>query len=447
MSPHRRIAALLVAAAGALVLIAQPAADAAVTGHITSISTASFNLTADWSDDALATSLRATVNTPVTLTDLMSDLSNSTAACDSSQLHVLPEHYNGTNPTLSGSQILHSSDHFCWDSGDSMVSYWIPQGITGSYDGAIDGSLEGQTFTAVSWYYSASAVPADPTPPIDYANKGVRITFVNAAHTMYRSVLLVEPTSSSDYKPVVVHAGGISLAGHYLYVTDSTHGLRVFDLDKMMTVTSTDKTIIGKSGTSYYAYGYKYILPQVATYFQGTAATNCDSTTARSTTDPICFSSLALDRSTTPDRLVVGEYIDSTTGARVVSYPVDSTSRKLVTSGSTVTASAAVTIPVSNVQGAFTFSSKYYLGRSSSNSYGLMYGGGSGSTPLTSSWTIGGEDLYHQQVDSNGSALPGQLWTLTEHAYCNWTTTQCTLNAALDERIVFAVPLTSVGTA
>ncbi|MEO7735661.1 MAG: hypothetical protein ABIY55_32200, partial [Kofleriaceae bacterium] len=42
---------------------------------------------------------------------------------------------------------------FTWQSGDNAVAYWIPQGLTGSFDAFATGQLDGKRVLLVSWYY------------------------------------------------------------------------------------------------------------------------------------------------------------------------------------------------------------------------------------------------------------------------------------------------------
>jgi hypothetical protein len=392
------VAALIIST----LLFAAPASAAYVT--ITRVAADSYRLRADWSDDALAAKLRTAADgrAAPTLATLMSDLDHRTGACDPAQRSALPP--------------ANVSAYFCWDAVDSVTKKWTPQGITGSYDAALSGVFEGQTFTAVSWY----------------GDQGVRVSFVNAARTAYRSVLLVDPTSATDFAPIHAHAAGISLAGRYLYVTDMRVGLRVFDLDRLMTV-STGRDAVGHVGAAWYAYGYRYVLPQVALYTNSGAALE--------------YSSLALDRSTVPDSLVVSEY-DRARGALVVSYPVDHDSRRLAASSGTaygpgtakgtVTARAAVRLPVTNVQGAATYGGVYYLGTSSGTGHAGSWAGTAGGSPRRTTWAVGGEDLYTQGTT---------LWSLTEHAYCNWSGASCGQNPSgrrLDMRTVFAMPMSAL---
>lgn len=69
--------------------------------------------------------------------------------------------------------------------------------------------------------------------------KGVRITFLEPNARKYRHVLLVYPYTNSKGNPSYeivgrpqggINAGGVLWYGNYLYVADTTRGVRVFDM-------------------------------------------------------------------------------------------------------------------------------------------------------------------------------------------------------------------------
>jgi hypothetical protein len=278
----------------------------------------------------------------------------------------------------------------------------------------------------VSWHY-------DLTGP----DKGVRVSFLDVVNRKYRHVLLVEPTRTTtpNYTAVPIHAGGLAWLGHHLYVADTVGGLRVFDVNRILEV-SDAQDAIGKSGSAYYAHNYKYVLPQVATY----APSDADECVPSAT--QLCFSSLSLDRSSTPDTLVVGEYRDGRSadaavdGGRVVRYRVDASTRLPVLTNGKAVAQDAVTSPRSNVQGVQTWGDRYYFARSSNRQHSWTHSGVTGGSTTTQSWAVGGEDLYHEH---GPGTTAGKLWTVTEHA---WSVDGGTF---IDKRAIFAVPLADIG--
>jgi len=420
--------ALLVALTGALSAALPVQAQEAADELIHSRPTGAFALTPDWSLEPYAQKLQTAVGTTTSVAALLGDANRDIASCNSAQQQALPENYDRTDYPLPPGQILHSSEKFCWDPGDSKVKYWIPQGVTGSADADKDGLWGDNRVLLVSWYYDESG-----------PNKGVRISFVDMKNRKYRHVLLVEPTKTTtpDYKAVPIHAGGIAWLNNYLYVADTKVGLRVFDLERLLEVSDAQDSI-GKSGSNYYAHSYKYVLPQVATYRQ---PPHTEDVCVPSATW-LCFSSLSLDRSTTPDTLVVGEYRNGRStdaavdGGRVARYQVDASTRRPVLTNGKAVPQDVVTMPRSNIQGVQTWKDRYYLGRSSNRNHSWMHSGLVGGTTDSNSWAIGGEDLYHEH---GANETAGKLWTVAEHA---WTEDKSTF---IDRRAIFAVPLSSIG--
>jgi hypothetical protein len=425
------LAAVLTATAVAAV--AHPPAAAAADDLIHGRDGAAFALTPDWGLQSYAEALQAELGTRRSVTAVLDAANRSTTQCNTAQRGALPEYYDRTDYPLPAGQILTSSDSFCWDPGDSKVAYWVPQGLTGSSDADDDGLWGDKRFIAVSWHY-------DKTKAGTSMDKGVRISLVDRATGKYRHVLLVQPTRTAtpNFTAVPIHAGGLAWLGHYLYVADTGSGMRVFDMDRILEVDAGEDAI-GRQGGAYYAYTYQYVVPQVATYKQATVISESPCVPQP---NAMCFSSLSLDRSTTPDTLVAGEYRNersadaSIDGGRVVRYPVAADTRKLVLASGKAVPRDAVTVPKSNVQGVQTWKDRYYLGRSSAYKHSFMYSGLPNGTAPAKSWAIGGEDLYHEH---GAGITAGRLWTVTEHAYNDDT------GALIDRRAVFAVPLTDIG--
>jgi hypothetical protein len=287
---------------------------------------------------------------------------------------------------------------FKFNSGDVSTAEWIPQGITTSDDALEAGTYEDRKAVLVSWYSDG----------VD-GEKGVRISFVNRTdplNPVYRHVLLVEPYMSGGrptYRAVNIHAGGIAWYGRYLYVADTSWGLRVFDVNSMWTISGTAASIGRDSAGVYQAAGYKYVLPQVLAYDRaGSAAA-------------LRHSFVSLDRSTSPDSLLIGEYDAAGAGARLVRFNIDYTNRELLyDSGSSTVATAdwAYRVDVVSMQGALSLNGKYYLSTSdgSGNEGDLgTWRPGSAVTMHYDTLPIGPEDLsYRTNTD--------ELWTVTEYA-------------------------------
>ena len=158
------------------------------------------------------------------------------------------------------------ADGFTWNEGDDNVDYWMPQGVTGSSDAAADGLVAGRRLLLVSWYHKDAQGGG--------AQRGVRVSVVDwnlvgRPVDDYRHLLLVEPTVGPDgvpnFRAVEIHAGGIAWVGRWLFVADTGHGLRVFDMERVMEV-ATGEDHMGRQGERWYARGYRYIIPQVERY-------------------------------------------------------------------------------------------------------------------------------------------------------------------------------------
>ena len=142
-----------------------------------------------------------------------------------------------------GKRVWEKTDGF----NDQDTTKWVPQGITSTADALDVGTYEGKEGWIVSWHRDDDA--------------SVRVTFVNKVTEKYRHVLLVYPDADDDFKEVPVHAGGIVWYGNTLWVVDTNHGIRVFDMDNIWKVESGEA--VGKSGNTYTAANYKYVLPQI----------------------------------------------------------------------------------------------------------------------------------------------------------------------------------------
>ncbi|MFF8593953.1 hypothetical protein ACF061_21385 [Streptomyces sp. NPDC015220] len=319
------------------------------------------------------------------------------------------------------------STGFTWDSGDQAVDYWIPQGVTTSADAYGNGLYPAggdKRVVLVSWYFESDP---DDDGTDEYAlDKGLRLSFVDyttASAPVYRHVLLVEPvrtaTGEYSFNPIRKHAGGIMWYGNLLYVVDTYKGLRVFDLNTLLTVATAEADVCGlHTDGSYYGYGYKYVLPQSHAY--DNAGTY------------LRYTTIGLDRASVPDSLVVSEYslsgkVDYTDGTfngtgpgtttpKVVRWNLDYTDRQI----SSLTASEAVTVAQQKIQGVVSRNSKHYLatsaGTSTAGSLRTFTSGASTATTVCN-LAIGCEDLsYHSSGASGWAYSESVIWNLSEYA-------------------------------
>jgi hypothetical protein len=288
---------------------------------------------------------------------------------------------------------------FCWESGDNSTTDWYPQGITTSADANADGQYEGKTVLLTSWYYSGSG-----------DNKGVRASFVDYANPSvprYRHVLLVEPykdaTGNANFRVVPVHAGGIVWYGHYLYVADTRAGFRVFDTRHIWKVSTGDKSKIGRqSNGSFHAHDYAHALPQALTFAASTTGSYVD----------LRYSAVSLDRTSSPQSVIVPEYDADATGTRVVRYPIDESTLLLKPSDDGyVHGSEAYRIDIPSMQGATAIGRKFFVSSiRGASTPGAVYTFTQTSGPTAHAGALppGPEDLSCWQSK-------GQLWTLAEH--------------------------------
>lgn len=187
---------------------------------------------------------------------------------------------------------------FEWQPDDAGTERWIPQGLTGNADSG-DSDANGSRWLAASWHSER-----------DDIEKGMRISFVDVTDwgnpIRYRNVLLVNPIAAGDapdkhptFAAIPAHAGGAVWFRNHLYVADSrgfsegkTGGVLVFDLNRIKEVDDSRDDRIGWSPADekYYAYGYRYVLPQVGSYRQVPGDAE----------GPLRWSFLGLDRSGCP---------------------------------------------------------------------------------------------------------------------------------------------------
>lgn len=292
----------------------------------------------------------------------------------------------------------HEWEGFRWNTGDENVSYWYPQGITGSSDGF--GAATARKYVLVSWYDNSD----------DRPTRGVRVSLADVTDmddVRYRHLLLVEPSGtpdSPDFGPVAtgsggaLHAGGIVWWEDLLYVADTTGGLRVFDLSNVMRTTHSDTARIGVAGARFDALGYGFAVPELMRYTP--TAESCS----------VRFSFVGLDRSSTPPALVTGEYQSDNAGGRIVVWNLDPATGLLELREGASRASAAYVGGQTRMQGAVRYDGNIYISSSSQvGSLGRLYRTRPGLDESSiSAWVYGAEDLY---IDRERDII----WTAAEH--------------------------------
>jgi hypothetical protein len=289
---------------------------------------------------------------------------------------------------------------FRFDDGDNSDCANYPQGITTSRDAvgtANGGNYDGHQLVLVSWYTNDSC-----------GGKGERsrITLVDWDATYpnkYRKVLLVQPTGTAatpDFKDIPIHAGGVSWYGDYLYVADTGHGMRVFDMRKILRTNTggTAEEIGRQSDTVYYAHNYAYVLPQI-----GTVTSNTTSGTN------LAWSTISLDRVSAS--IVMTEYTCQSgctaypnRAPRAIRYPFASG-----VLAATTTASQALQLPWYNLNGVASHNNRWWFNSSGQKK---LYYWAPATGATTYSWVGSGESISYWEDTTN----PDLLWTLQEGA-------------------------------
>lgn len=295
------------------------------------------------------------------------------------------------------------SGGFEWEGGDQSVSYWIPQGLTG-------GSVGASSLVAVSWHYDEAHVADDPSPPAAGNDKGTRLSFADVTtlggDIPYRHVLFVQADGAAGFKSVNTHAGGLAWDGSYLYMADTSKGVRVFDLTRIMKVsTAADcASHIGALGADYCAYGYAYALPQIGAFsFPAGLPAACRPS----------FSFLSVDATSVPPSLISGEYDnDPATGiySRLLRWPLDPATHRLDTAGTTaVRANGAFYAGNRNLQGGTAIDGKFFL--DATRYSGALFTGG---VNQASKVYKAGDGKWGWMAEGIHRTPAGRLWIVTE---------------------------------
>ncbi|MER7012392.1 hypothetical protein ABT324_13315 [Saccharopolyspora sp. NPDC000359] len=363
---------------------------------------------------------------------------------DANRKGTIGKPYTPCNSAASQPQLSTVDRSICFTSGDNSTGLWTPQGVTTVADAQDDQHWgEKNQPVLISWYDSSAKDGVDDEE--DEYEKGVRVTFLDPATGVYRHVLLVYPTINSYGNPSYMslrykqtgdgkslHAGGMVWYGNFLYVADTDRGFRVFDMRHIYDLgaaengTTEDPSEIGRRSGTYYGHGYRYVMPQVASWTVTSA--KGDECTPQDVAPS--FSYASLDRSGT-DHIIAGEYCDGTDEAvtsngRVAAWAIadslDGDKEQITDPDYRWQADAAHKLPITNVQGATRFNDRWYL----SQSLGGSTNGALVQTTKTDfsdeeltaetrqPAAIGPEDLSHWQTGQGGTTL-GAMWTVAEH--------------------------------
>jgi hypothetical protein len=284
---------------------------------------------------------------------------------------------------------------YCFNRADSTTRSWVPQGVTTVSDAAGgERWAGGGRPILVSWHDSGK----------------VRLTFVNPDRRTYRHVLLVEP-EKNGYSDIGIHAGGIAWYGNKLYVADTRHGVREFDMRQIYDLAKSKRGSTGHSSWvglhhgKYYGHGFRYVMPQTGNweFANGRVHGKCRGT------GPIRMSWLSIDRTTWPHSLVAGEYCrPNWPQGRVVTWNLGALS-----GGGTARPSWGAELPADRIQGAVRTHGRWWFTQSHGHKHGTLLT----TYPTSRGWakvkrstiSYGPEDL---------ACYRGQhrIWTVAEHA-------------------------------
>lgn len=176
----------------------------------------------------------------------------------------------------------HQPVGFLWNAGDREVDEWMPQGVGGF-------ARDGHRWLVVTWY-AKDAVEGTQDPAQALSYRGARLSLVDItdpAHVSYRHVLLVQDAANIGAKglfrmgqaakagyhqgdrfaPVPIHAGGVEVYDHWVYVVDTALGVRQFDLNQLFKAEADPaKSSCGVVDGAFKAFDYRFVLPEVAHY-------------------------------------------------------------------------------------------------------------------------------------------------------------------------------------
>jgi hypothetical protein len=403
----------LAVAAGALAL--PGTASAAYSDPLTT--TAKQNLVWHATPAAALTALDGALPN-VSLNTVVNDTSYDMTGCTAAEKASLPK-----APVATKS--------LCWDADRAGTTTWSPQGITTSGDADDDGKW-GDDKIILSGWHGTDALGRYNDARIQAIN------YNDPAKASYRMMYLGVPNSTgTSFSAAQAHMGGMAWYGDKIYVTaegSTSTAIRVFSTKHILQMTDTTSNAIGKTSGGYAAYTYKYAMMQVGyyTYAGGTCSMASD-------TGVPCFSSMSLDRSTTPASVVTTEYFsDQSLHGRLYRYPMGA-DYLLAASSGTVAASEALRSSVGNMQGVLSHDGKWYVAHSSATINGQLWSqttakssSATCATGTTACWAVHPEALTYDWST-------GLVWSQSE-----WSTADCTAKSQTCGRSVFAVPLSSL---
>ncbi|MEQ0565428.1 hypothetical protein ABJI51_40670 [Amycolatopsis sp. NEAU-NG30] len=319
----------------------------------------------------------------------------------------------------------------CWDSERAGSTSWVPQGITTSGDADDDGKWGDDRIILSGWHgtddlgrYNDARIQA--------------INYNDPASAAHRMLYLAVPNSTgSSFTAAKAHMGGMAWYGDKIYVTavgNTSTAIRVFSTKHILQMTDTTSNAIGKTSGGYAAYTYKYAMMQVGyyTYAGGTCSMDSD-------TGVPCFSSMSLDRSTTPASVVTTEYFsDQTLRGRLYRFAMGDDYLLAASSSGSVPATEALRSSVGNMQGVLSNNGKWYVAHSSATINGQLWSQTTAASKAASCGSTNACWAVHPEALTYDWST-GLVWSQSE-----WSTADCTAQGQTCGRSVFAVPLSSI---
>ncbi|MET9390636.1 hypothetical protein ABZY20_09550 [Streptomyces sp. NPDC006624] len=312
---------------------------------------------------------------------------------------------------------------YCFAGSDTRG--WRPGAVTTSGDADDDGRWGGNRVILSGWTRGGAGGGSldGPAPERGLA----RVAFVDAndsARLRYTWALLAVPVDGGrDYRGLSSPLSGMVWYQDKLLVTTrdgDRDALYVYDLDRIQRAT-VDSGAIGRVRGGWAAHGSRYVLPAVGSY-------------ALPGGDDPRPATVSLDRSTSPDSLVAGEWVpaDGDRGTRLWRYPL---SRDPARSGLLATDSAGRADPVeayetktTGVRGVLARGSGWYLDRAA--------GGPGGHGTL---WRQDAEGARATECGTDGTR---QCWSTRPGSLSYWEETGEVWSQS--GRMLFALPLASI---
>ncbi|MER5436165.1 hypothetical protein [Streptomyces sp. NPDC002588] len=308
---------------------------------------------------------------------------------------------------------------YCWNAGDT--DGWQPGAVTTSGDADDDGMWGSHRVILSGWSRSGGAA----------ADRGLaRVAFVDAddlGRLSYTWVLLAVPVDGGrDYRGLVSHVSGMVWYQNKLLVTTDdgdTAALYVYDMNRVQRATVTGEEV-GRVAGGWSAHGYRFVLSAVGSYRLDDAA------------DAARPTAVSLDRSTSPDSLVAGEWTldggDRT--ARLWRYPfsrAEGNSGLLAAdTGGRVRVSQAYETKLTGVRGVLSYGDAWYVSRAAEA--GKLHG------VLWRQTTASKDDARAARCGAAGSY---DCWSPRTESLSYWAETGEVWTQS--GRVLFATPLAS----